>query len=115
MTDIADLIGFEDDGKPLNRRSKKARKSLGDLHVLLTEKLPDLVDPQSQVCDLHQLAKKRGMSFQGVYKWFKDHDENRLPYPQAMWLIELSEKQRNKPAGFKALTFEDIREFITSS
>lgn len=113
MTNLDDLLGLADDGRPLNRRAKKARKSLGKLHALMTAKLPDLIDPQSQVCNLHKVAKLRGMSFQGVYKWFKNHEANQLPYAQAIWLVELSVKQKNGGADFIPMTFEEIQPFIT--
>lgn len=110
-----DLLGLEDDGRPLNARAKKARKSLGDLHLLLTKKLPDLVDPQSGVCNLHKIARLRGMTFQGVYKWFKNHEANQLPYAQAIWLVDLSAKQKTGGPKFAPMTLEDIQPFITKT
>lgn len=117
MNNIDDLLGLEDDGRPVTARSKKARTNLGDLHALLTEKLPHLNDPQSGVCNLHKLARLRGLTFQGVYKWFRERHNNQLPYGQAEWLVEVSQKfadSGNAPAGFKAMTFEEIRPYIST-
>lgn len=113
MTIFDDLTAAEDDGRPVNTRSKKARRSLGKLHDLLTEKLPDFKDPQSGVCNLHRVAKARGMTFQGVYKWFKDKDANRVPYAQALWLVETSKVQKSGGAKFEPLTLEEIQPYIT--
>lgn len=114
MTNFTDDLGL-DDGRPVNGRSKKARKSRGALHDLLTAKFPHLVDPQSGVCNLHKIASARGMTFQGVYKWFKKQNENRLPFNQAQWLVEQSEKFAESdaaPSGYTAMTLEDIQPYI---
>lgn len=118
MTNMEDLLGFEDDGRPATVRSKKARKSLGPLHDLLTEKFPHLVDKQSGVCNLHRLAELRGMTFQGVYKWFRKRTENRLPYYQAEWLVDLSKKfaaGSSAPDEYEPMTLEDIRPYISKT
>lgn len=119
MTNIDDdLLGLEDDGRPHNQRSKKARKSLGPLHDLLTEKFPHLVDQQSGVCNLHRIARLRDMTFQGVYKWFRRRDQNRLPYAQAIWFVELSKKfaaSKDAPRNYKPMTLDDIGPFISKT
>jgi len=114
MTNFSDDLGL-DDGRPVNKRSKKARTSRGALHDLLTIKFPHVIDEQSGVCDLHKIAKMRDMSFQGVYKWFKKQHENRLPFKQAEWLVEQSEKfaeSGRAPADYVAMTLEDIKPYI---
>lgn len=119
MTGFEDIFGTEeDDGRPMNGRSKRARKSLGPLHDLLTQKFPHLIDPQSGVCNLHKIAKLRGMTFQGVYKWFRERDANRLPYAQAMWLIELSGKYQQSddaPEDYAQLTLKEMQPYITTT
>ncbi len=111
--DVEDLLGTVDDGRPdRGNRYEKARSSRGPLHDLLTEKLPDFRHETSGVCNLHMLAKVRGITFQAVYKWFGR--ENRIPYKQANWLIELSANQKERPEGFRPLTYDDLRPFIAN-
>lgn len=101
-----------DDGRPMNRRAKRVQKSMGELHDLLTKKLPDFVDPNSGVCNLKTLAKARGITFQGVYKWFRNKKKNRVTYQLAEWLVDLSKKQTTGGPKFVPMTFDDIKRFI---
>jgi hypothetical protein len=108
-----DLLGDEDTGRPdTNNRRNKARKSLGPLHDLLTERLPDLRHPAYGVCDLHELAKLRGMSFQGVYKWFRPNHPNKLPVGQVDFLVDLSARQKDVGDDFVPLSRDDLWPFV---
>lgn len=111
-----DLLGEPDTGKPdKNNRRRKARRSLGPLHDLLTEKLPQLCDPVTGICDLHKLAKLRGMTFQGVYKWFRPHHPNRLPIGQVDFLVALSESHAEEDDTFEPLSRDDLWPYLSAT
>lgn len=88
--DINAMLG-SDDGRPVAKRRPKKRANLGPLHQLLTEKLPDLIDENGEVCDLHRLAKELALTYQGVYKWTS---QDRLPFKQVKRIISLSQRQK---------------------
>lgn len=118
-TDIDELIGTNDDGRPKAIRRAKTRANLGPLHDLLTEKLPDFIGA-GDVCDLHKLAKELAMTYQGVYKWCS---LGRLPFKQVKRLVALSQRQklgkltaeqqtRYEAKPFEPATEADFHEFI---
>lgn len=84
------MLGVNDDGRPAPKRRPKKRANLGPLHQLFTEKLPDLIDENGEVCDLHKLATELALTYQGVYKWTS---QDRLPFKQVKRIIALSQRQ----------------------
>lgn len=119
-TEIDDILGTSDNGRPLPIRRPKTRANLGRLHDLLTDKLPDLIGA-GDVCDLHKVAKEMAMTYQGVYKWCS---QERLPFKQVKRLVALSHRQKcnnlteaqvqryaDKP--FEPATEADFHQFIS--
>lgn len=99
---------------------KPARKSkpiptrteyLGDLHVMLTKGLPDLVDDQG-VLNVKRLSERLGISFQAVYKFFKN---DKIPAKRIPMIIALSKAQKTGGKDFKPLVRDDLLRFLFQS
>lgn len=103
---------LDNDTLPKPRRAKK-RKVQGPLHNVLTRALPDMVDAENGMCNLHTLAKALGLSPQGVYKWMKPNRPNRLPKSQIEKIVKLSEKQTTAGIEFVPATANDFWEFLS--
>lgn len=110
--DLDDILGTPDtDSRPKPKRKAFTEETSGDLHALLTEKLPEILTP-SGVCDIRRLAKMLGMTHQGVYRWMKPNKPHRLPYPQAKRIVALSNTQKGGE-GWTPATLEDFDAFLS--
>jgi len=108
VTDTDNLLGDAD--RPRNARYK--RESRGPLHDLITRALPDLVDQEHGVANLHKLAEALEMTYQGVYKWFKPGRQNLISTNRVDRIVEMSRNQSNPPEGFKPVTQADFWDFL---
>lgn len=91
-TQTDDLLGTESGDAPHRRRKNATRKSQGPLHDVLTAALPDMVGP-GNVCDLHKLADRLGITQQAIYKWMRPNYPNRIPFKQARAIVQMSQNQ----------------------
>lgn len=119
MTDFDDIemLGFDTDKYPKPKRRRVERREHGRLHSLLKEGLPDFVE--DDLFDVRSLARKVGVSFQAMYKWF---DNELIPAKRIEMMIYLSENTRKRPrpklvdgkkVSWSPLRREDFWEFLS--
>jgi hypothetical protein len=91
-------------------RAPGVRKSLGLLHELLSQKLPDLLDRSGTVCDAYKLAPQLGMTFQGVYLIL---NKNKLTADNVNRIVALSVASKHRSEGFIPATLEDFWDYLS--
>lgn len=89
--------------------TKKRVEYLGKLHELLSKGLPDLID-QNGILDVKKLAGHLGISFQAVYKFFKN---DQIPTKRIPTILALSKTQKKGGENFKPLVRDDFWEFLS--
>lgn len=95
--------------------NNRERKCCGVLHQRMTRFLPDFIDEGEEFVNLRRISIAFEMSYQGVYKWVKPNQPNRITAQVAQTLVDLSKLTENKPdKDWRPATIEDFWEFVIS-